>query len=598
MSEEPRSKRARTKKDPDQYSEEDEWKVELRDWVLTAPDRKSRLFILNRRVHNYEESYDGTGEIARLLELPTQDPVADEVFAAWMENADHCYEWHEPHTIVLGRQTDYPYSELTENSLPYLKKFLTDLPKNWKSLNLHIDSPEILRTFPDQIGNEGSALEKIEIRHTGDWTLKSYEYEESFSLGKMLYVTKNFKDVDLPGLFLQTPSGKNSSLKAFQSQTKTIDLWGIITSNQPLSFLHPDTKIPLESICECGLNEENFEFSKQFWRQFMQASKQTLSTIKISRITSEHFLAAMCTEAANQDLENLKTIGLSFRTYGSPRSQLRLWPQSLIQPLSRLARSRSGSRLKRLELEHIKDHFLPTQSAHTFASFENLEHLIIFFNKEKCDPFLSEYLSLEPPALRKIELDLLDLSEKSLKLLFSNKTLESIKLVGCWERDFFSTCKESFSTKLRSLDIWAGETYDAEHILSLLAALPDLRCLQIDGVKMMDRQDMQYIVSGISKHQKLCFFECLASKRSLRCKKDGRPRQAELPTRQTSPNMTPNWWINGFLRLACLRNRLKASEKQLPLGLIPAVITRSEEIGGESGIFQFLKENYPSYAGS
>ena len=325
----------------------------------------------------------------------------------------------------------------------------------------------------------------------------------------------------------------------------------------------------------------------------MQVSKQTLSTIILSE--SDYYLSPMSIAAANQDLENIKTLKLSFMTLREGRSVIDSLSE-MIGPLRFLASSRSGSRLKRLEMTGFQQHFLPPESAQAFASFDNLEDLTIIYDnvaEGNCDPFIREYLSLAQPSLRKIELERTELSATSFRLLFSNKTLESIKLVACWERDFFSAYNKPCVSKLCSLDILSWEAYDTEHILMLLAVLPNLRCLKIDEVKIMDPQDVEIIVGGISKHQKLCIFECFESTRG-NLSRELTLEWNQKPTREKSPNK----WLNGVLRLACLRNRCNASEKRLPLGVIPIVITRSAELCGESGIFQFLKEEYPSYMGA
>ena len=592
--EEGSSKRART-----DSGEEDQWKFALRDWLLAAPRRRSLRI---QQGHHDNDDVDEILEvqqhrdtihrmILRLLELPSQDPAGNEAFAALMENAAYCFnERSRFKDITLGFQTDYKYSELTENSMPYLKEFLTHLPKSFKSLDLRIGAPEIFRTFPEQIGNEGSALEYIFIRRVGYSPDSDREHREFLSLGNLLSVTRNFKEVNLQDLYAHTPS-ENCSRAFLQSKTKRIKLCNTIIRDQSTVFLHPDTTLPFECIDVRGPNipswlyENGLEYSKMLWRQLLHASKHTLSDIIIARPENKHFLAAMCIEVADQDLRNIKTIKLSEIS------------TDLLQPLSRLARSQVGETLKRLKLTDIKARFLPPRIAPTIASFQNLEDLVITykrFNRGKSDIFLTDYLNLAPQSLRKIELNRIELSATSFRALFSNKTLESIKLFACGERDFFFTCENSFSSKLHSLDIWAGQAYDTEQILGLLSVLPNLRRLTIDGVEIMEPQDAQRIASGISKHQKLCFFECFESKRSLRCRKDGRPREDEKPTREKSPSS----WSNGVLRLACLLNRFNASERQLPLGFIPIVIMRSEEVCGESGMFQFLKEKFPSYLGS
>ena len=141
MSEKPRNKRARTKKHIDQYSEEDQWKAELRDWLLALPDRKLRGIPLDSGVYHLPDFYDYRSPIRRLLELPSEDPTADEAFATLMQNAAYISGVNESHGMIsFGTQYEheFTYSELTENSLPYLKKFLTDPPKSWKSLELII----------------------------------------------------------------------------------------------------------------------------------------------------------------------------------------------------------------------------------------------------------------------------------------------------------------------------------------------------------------------------------------------------------------------------------------------------------------------------
>ena len=530
---------------PDQHSEEDQWwKFELRDCLVEGPRemRWLRRSLFNPYILRYRPEavaalrLDGSTReylITKLLELHSQDQAGDEAFAALMENAaEWCLldPWFQ--YITLGNQIDYPYSDLTENSMPYLKKFLTYLPKNFKSLHLWVHTPEIFRTFPDEIGKEASALEHISIMRFGSTQDYDRENQEYPSLGNMLYATRSIKDVKLRGFYSHSPGGNSKSVKAFKSQTKRIDLCDIVICDQsPEGFLHPATKLSFERMgfvqpkLASWLNGNVFEDSKLCLRQLLHASKHTLPTITISHPDIEHFLAAMCFEAADQDLDKIKSICL------------RNIATDLIRPMNCLARSRVGS------------------------------------------------------TLHEIDLDRIELSAASLRALFSNKTLESIKLIGCGEREFFLACTESFSSKLRFLDIWAARAYDTEHILRVLSVLPDLRRLTIDGVEMMYPHDVQMIASGIANHQKLCFLECFESKSSLRCRRDGRPREDEAPTREKSPS---SWLTNEDIRLACLRNCFNTSEKKPPLGLLAYAIAKNEELYGESGIFEFLKVKFPS----
>lgn len=583
--EEPSSKRARIMEN----DQEDQWKLQLRDWLQAAPKRALRTCqddIVEEFDGDYEGEMEGHLMMHRLLQLASQDSAADEAFAALMENAAYCYGPHNlrPAIVLSGAQADVPVTNLAHSSMPYLKKFLTEIPKNLKRLKLFVRSPEIFRTFPAQIGTEeGSALEELVVSAPCSDNIESQE--SSLSLGNMLYATRNVVGVDLRGFRIPPPNTTTHSLRAaFQSKTKRIRLDDIVICDESPIVLHPDTTVSLESISvfgpkfTSGLSENGLEKSKLFWRQWLKASRQTLSTIKVSDCDIEPFLEGMCIELANQNLENIKAI------------ELKRIDIDLLQSLSLLASSRVGTTLKRLQLTNIKDRYLPSSSAPAFASFQNLQDLIIHFGYERSNAFLTKYLDLEPPALRKIELSQIGMTLASFNALFSNKTLESIKLHECYEREFFVACKRSYSTKLRSLDIWAGHAYNAEEILRLFAVLPDLRCLKIHGVKITDPQEAQSIVSGISKHEKICFFECVESNRSARYNNILRPRYIERPR--------PNSWLNNVLRLACLRNRFNASEKQLPLGFIPNVIVRSEELCGESGIFQFLKGEYPSQLGS
>ena len=569
--EEPSSKRNRSDEHHSEVDEEDrdQWKHKLRDWFVAAPDSSP----------SNDDEEEGQEMIQRLLELQSPDPAADEAFATLMENAAECFDktLRGP-TIGLGRQDDYPYSELTQSSLPYLKKFLTEIPKNMKKLVLYVHTPEILRTFPDQIGSEGSALEKIVILAQ----MEDYSETgplESLSLANMLYATRNVEEVFLGGFHVLTPSGNNTNslLRAFESKTKTIILASTVICDESPIFLHPETKLSFKKIAFNGpklaswLSGNNaLENSRLLWRQLLYASKHTLSAISIYRLECEHFLAAMCMEADDQDLDNIYQIILSDIA------------TDLVQPMSHLARSRLGSTLNILHLWDIDDRFLPAQSAHTFALFENLKFLYISYGKNfegrNCNPFLAEYLSLGPPALRVIDLKRVELSAASFRALFSNKTLESIKLKRCGEREFFLTCTEFSSSKLRSLEIkvYGRYNYSSQHILKLLAVLPDLRRVKIDGVESMDQLEIRSIVNAIAEHSKLCLFEC-------------------------ETRLAPRDQIIAFnqaMRLPCLRNRFKASKKQLPPGFIPKVIVRSEMLCDVSGIFQFVKEQFPSYLGS
>ena len=121
-----------------------------------------------------------------------------------------------------------------------------------KSLRMQIVCvPEILRTFPDQIGNEGSALEKISVSIADSYDrYHDHGPLEDLSLANMLYVTRNVEEVFLDGFHAFTPNnnGTNSSLKAFHSQTKKIQLSGIIVCDESSIVLHPDTTVAFESI--------------------------------------------------------------------------------------------------------------------------------------------------------------------------------------------------------------------------------------------------------------------------------------------------------------------------------------------------------------
>ena len=587
MSEEdPSSKRARIiGNHQDEHSEEDQWKLELRDWFQgrAAPKRALRTsqedIVEDFESDEEEEEYDSHSMIERLLELPSKDPAGDEAFAALMENAVYCYN-NQPHTmpIHLGLQDDYPYSELTESSLPYLKKFLSVIPKNMKSMRLLIRSPEILRAFPDQIGTEGSTLEEISIAILTEMEYYSQKrHQESLSLANILYVTRNVKEVSLNGFHVLRPNHNTRDLLAFQSKTKKIGLSDTIICEQSAMFLHPDTTASLESIRLLGLKFASglnaLKESRRFWRQWFKASRQALSTLNFVSLNfvsaREDMFAGMCIEAANQNLENIKKIEL-----GDINTDL-------LQPLNHLVGSRVASTLERLELNRIRSGLLPSRAAQAVASFENLQEVVFEFADNKgSNQFLVEFLSHEPQAVRKIDVrGRIDLSAASFDTLFSTKTLESIKVRDC--RRLFSACEKSFSLKnLRSLAIGSHDLYNHEHILRVLEVLPDLRCLEIGGVEAMDHDDTRRIVNGIIKHSKLCLFEC----------------QLRTDGRRSLPDLTSAF--NRALRLPCLRNRFKASEKQLPLGFIPKVILRSEELCGPSGIFQFLKEQAPSYLGS
>ena len=564
----------------------DELNQNLVDWIRGAPARRA----LNRQ--RFQDGKDTYSEsefrledsfrrmIERLLESPSEDPASDEVFAALMENGAYCYD-DERDVIELGEEEDFPYTDLTSDGMPYLKKFLSEIPKNMKTLRVRIHSPEILRTFPDQIGNEGSTLEEIVI--TCEWNNDLYYEEtgrlESLSLANLLYVTRNVKDVCLEGFHAFTPNNANtnSSLKAFHSQTKIIRLDDTMICDESPIVLHPDSTVSFESIeffrlhCAPELNFE-LEVARLFWRQWLQASRETLSAIKISYKRS--LIAGMCIEAASQDLQNIKTIDLCGNFHFGDAEP------DLDQPLNLLASSRVGSTLKRLELNFRGNAFLSTMAG-TVSTFENLEELVVvdgeYYALDRDDDeedylnlFLPTYLRFEPPALRNIGVEGIKLSGESLQALFSSKTLESITLRVCDCLPLFPAGRTPFSSKLRSLNIRRfnqPDFSDSNHILSLLTVLPELRILNIDAVRIVDEKDAKCIVDGISTHKYLCRFECDTE-------------------------------FNEALRLPCLRNRFNASSKQLPMGFIPNVVLRSEELCGESGIFLFLKEQYPSYLGS
>ena len=565
----------------------DELNQNLVDWIRGAPARRA----LNRQ--RFQDGKDTYSEsefrledsfrrmIERLLESPSEDPASDEVFAALMENGAYCYD-DERDVIELGEEEDFPYTDLTSDGMPYLKKFLSEIPKNMKTLRVRIHSPEILRTFPDQIGNEGSTLEEIVI--TCEWNNDLYYEEtgrlESLSLANMLFVTRNVKDVYLKRFHASTPNA-NSSLKAFHSRTKRIRLKDIIICDEYPIVLHPDSTVSFESIVF-----SNFDFAPElnigleevglFWRQWLQASRETLSTIGI--YCDSDLIAGMCIEAASQDLQNIKTIDLSGDFDDAE-------PDDLCQPLNRLASSRVGSTLKRLELDIRGDALLPNL-ARTVSTFENLEDLIIvdrdFYSldideEDGLNLFIPTCLRFEPPALRNIDLQGMTMSVNSLQALFSSKTLESItlRLRDCVR--LFPAGTTPFSSKLRSLEFRGtsfhfgdADFYDSKDILSLLTALPGLRVLKIEPevVFVVEEEDAKSIVDGISTHKNLCCFQY-----NTDCYEEA-------------------------LRLPCLLNRFKASSKQLPMGFIPNVVLRSEELCGESGIFLFLKEQYPSYLGS
>ena len=216
---------------------EDQWKYTLRDRLVAAPDN--------------DDNEEAKKMIARLLELPSEDPASDEAFDALMENGAYCFDPTHEIMLQLGYQDDVAYPNLTPDGMPYLKKFLSEIPRNMKILRLKIVEPEILRTFPAQIGNEESALQMISI-----WIPDSSDYYhdmgrlEDLSLANMLYVTRNVEEVFLDGFHAFTPNnnGTNSSLKAFHSQTKKIQLSGIIVCDESSIVLHPDTTVAFESI--------------------------------------------------------------------------------------------------------------------------------------------------------------------------------------------------------------------------------------------------------------------------------------------------------------------------------------------------------------
>ena len=596
MSDLPTSKRARLLDVEEQHEHADEedqsWKYELVDWLDDLRRQKEEDVEEDSDSEDeghYDGHYEGHLMIERLLQLPSEDPVSDEAFAALMENAAYCCDWRLrlrgdrlDSTIHLGRQADVKY---TQNRMPYITKFLTEIPKILKSLRLTIDSPEVIQAFPDQIGCEGCALEEIAI--FDNFTEKEadpneYESEDTeflASLGNMLYLTRNIKDVDLAGFRALPLNSSRTNLVAFESKTKKIKVVGTICGEtQTPMFLHPDTSVPLEilqidgRILPSGMN--GLEASKLFWRQCFQASRQTLSTIKVTNCYegNDHVLEGMCTEAANLDIDNIKTI------------ELHDIEIDLLQILCRLASSRVGSTLKRFSLQFFEKEVLPSL-APTLAGFENLEDVTFHFDEDfDPNPFLMKYFRLQPAALRKVSLKDVELSSTLLEALFSNKTLESIKLEDCRERsrEFFLKREKRVSSNLRSLDIEVGafeDTYDTETILRLLEILQDLRCLKIDGTESMDEVETRSIVNAITKHQNLCLFECV------------------IRTEEWYAHPDRNAAFNQAMRLPCLRNRFNASDKQLPLGFIPKVIVRSEELCEESGIFQFLKEQAPSYLG-
>ena len=560
----PSNKRARSESGSDQDSEKEDdqdnqWKFDLRAWLQVAPERY-------REAEWYDfDDFHNRHMIERLLELPKEDPASDEAFAILMEKAADLYDGESGDDIDyihLGQQDDFPYTEVSEDSMPYLKKFLTEIPQNMKALRLEINAPEVIEAFPDQIGTEGSTLEKIVIRAQIEYYSETGPLEW-LSLANILYVTRNVKDVFLSGFHALTPD--NSPPWAFHSKTKKIGLSDIIVSDDSLLLPHPNSAVSFESIKVVGLRNASglngLEKSRLFWRQLMQASKQTLSTISIA-FDRDHLLEGFCIEAANASLNNIETIKLDIMQI------------DLLQPLRHLLSSRVGSTLKRLEFDQVRHELLPSL-APTLARFENLEDLLFDldrFTEVDPDPFLTEYFSLQPPALRKVELKNIDyLTPTSFEALFSIKTLESIKLGEC--EKLFSKCEKPFSLKnLRSLHIQAQSyprcNYRGHHIAKVLEVLPDLRCLKIDGVVSMSQEETRSIANAIAEHTKLCIFE---------------PK---------------SFAIASAAGLPCLRNRFKASEKQLPSGFIPNVIVRSEELCGASGIFQFLKEQAPSYLGS
>ena len=562
--EEPSSKRARSD-EHSEVDEEDHWKKELRDWLVDS----------SSNVDEEEDSDDEEGHemIERLLEMQLPDPISDEAFAALIYNAEYCYMTSRG--LQLGQQDDEdgPYTNIAHSTMPYLKKFLTEIPKNLECLRLHIHSPEVVQAFPDQIGNEASALREIEIFLQGNSNIEARRLEP-LSLANMLYVTRNIKDVILEGFQAFAPNSNTDSLKAFESTTKRIELSDTVICDESPMFLHPDTTVQLEILEVKRLiipsEISKLEASKLFWRQWLKASTQTLSTIQVYGCDTEnvHKVEGMCIEAANLGLDNIKTIKL-YRIGTDLRQSLR-----------HLVSTPVGSTLKRLQLQFAEHHdgLLPSL-APTLAGFENLEDLALYFD---CDdeldpnPFLKTYFSLEPPALRKIDVSGVDLSAASFGALFSLETLESIEIYN--GREIFIASEKAFYSNLRSLRIRAYDThaYRLQHVAKVLELLPDLRCLEIGWIQAMDELEIRSIVNAIAEHSKLCVFE-------------GEIREA--PRDQIIA-------FNQAIRLPCLRNRLNASKKRLPLGFIPNVIVRSEKLCDVSGIFQFVKEQFPSYLGS
>ena len=567
MSGEARNKRARI--------DEDQWKRDLRDW-LSEPGRMLGDDTFDVRGENEYAGwyiYLEYPMIERLLELPAEDSASDAAFDAFMKCPGFADEGDDL-MIRLGLQVDFDYSGSSEGNMPYLKRFLTEIPVAMKKLRMEIHLPEVIKAFPDNIGGtDGSALEEIALFYKKEFddTSENESTKTQFlaSLENMLYLTRNIENVSLKGF---GPSNSRDKMRSFKSQTKTMTVWSPIVAGKPSMHLHPDTtycSMQRLKIC-CHETLENLEEARLVWRPWFKVSCQTLTTIELS-LDKEHFLQGMCDEVANQTLENLETIKLSFI-------------RARLDPLSHLASSRVGSRLKRLELSKMLQEQFVLSLAPTIASFENLEELAIDFylcHHQPSNLFLQEYLKLQPSSLRHIDLSEIDLSDTSFEALFSTKSLESIKFTSSC-REFFIGYKHPFSSNLCTLDISAVHIYDTEQILRVLAVLPDLRCLKINlcanEANFLDDETVQRIIAnGIARHGKLCLFEC------------GLWRGGRLSTQDR------NTAFNQATRLPCLRNRFNASEKQLPLGFIPNVIVRSEELCKESGIFQFLKEEYPVY---
>ena len=84
---------------------EDQWKYNLRDRILAAPDN--------------DDNEEAKKMIARLLELPSEDPASDEAFDALMENGAYCFgdEFERGYDIELGRQVGFTYTNLTPDSM-------------------------------------------------------------------------------------------------------------------------------------------------------------------------------------------------------------------------------------------------------------------------------------------------------------------------------------------------------------------------------------------------------------------------------------------------------------------------------------------------